>query len=146
MRPQEYKQLVQQNTPPRPIVRNTVWAFLVGGLICTVGQVILDISRIFEPSKTGSAAVTLAVMILIGALLTGFGVYDEIAELAGAGAAVPITGFANTVTAAAMEYRREGYLQGMGSKMLIIAGPVIVYGILSGFIVALIKSLILGVL
>jgi stage V sporulation protein AC len=111
-----------------------------------VGQVILDISRIFEPSKTGSAAVTLAVMILIGALLTGFGVYDEIAELAGAGAAVPITGFANTVTAAAMEYRREGYLQGMGSKMLIIAGPVIVYGILSGFIVALIKSLILGVL
>ncbi|NMA60274.1 MAG: SpoVA/SpoVAEb family sporulation membrane protein [Firmicutes bacterium] len=146
MRPQEYQQLVQQNLPPRPVLKNTLWAFVVGGLICTVGQVILSLVPFFEPSKTGSAAITLAAMILIGSLLTGFGVYDELAEVGGAGAAIPITGFANTVTAAAMEYRREGYLQGMGAKMLIIASPVITYGILVSFIVALIKSLILGVL
>lgn len=146
MRPQEYQQLVQQNLPPRPVLKKTLWAFVVGGLICTVGQVILSLVPFFEPSKTGSAAITLAAMILIGSLLTGFGVYDELAEVGGAGAAIPITGFANTVTAAAMEYRREGYLQGMGAKMLIIASPVITYGILVSFIVALIKSLILGVL
>lgn len=146
MQPQDYQQLVQQNTPPRPTFRNASWAFLVGGLICVLGQIVLNIVQMFESSKSGSAAITLAAMILVGAILTGFGVYDEIAEIAGAGAAVPITGFSNTVTAAAMEYRREGYLQGMGSKMLIITGPVIVYGILTSFIVALIKSLILGVL
>jgi len=146
MRPQEYQQLVQQNLPPRPVLKNTLWAFVVGGLICTVGQVILSVVPFFESSKTGSAAITLAAMILIGSLLTGFGVYDELAEVGGAGAAIPITGFANTVTAAAMEYRREGYLQGMGAKMLIIASPVITYGILVSFIVALIKSLILGLL
>ena len=87
---------------------------------------------------------TLAIMILVGTVLTGLGVYDEIAEKGGAGAAIPITGFANTVTSAAMEFRREGFLPGMAAKMFIIAGPVIVFGILSGFIVALIKALILG--
>lgn len=93
-----------------------------------------------------AAAVTLAAMIFVGTVLTGLGVYDEIAEVAGGagGAAVPITGFANTVTSAAMEFRREGFLLGMGTKMFVIAGPVIVYGILSGFIVALLKALFTG--
>jgi len=127
-------------------VKNMLWAFFVGGLICTIGQVVLTIAQSYERTKNEAAAVTLAAMILLGTILTALGVYDEIAEKAGAGAAVPITGFANTVTSAAMDFRREGFLLGMGSKMFIIAGPVIVYGILSGFIVALIKSLVLGLL
>lgn len=144
MKPQEYQDLVKKNTPPRPVLKNMLWAFFVGGLICTLGQVFLNIAEHLETTKAEASAVTLAAMILVGTVLTGFGVYDEIAEKAGAGAAVPITGFANTVTSAAMEFRREGLLLGMGSKMFVIAGPVIVYGILSGFIVALVKSLILG--
>ncbi|MDI9439366.1 MAG: stage V sporulation protein AC [Bacillota bacterium] len=146
MQPKEYQQLVQEHLPPRPIVKNMLWAFFVGGLICTIGQVVLTIAQSYERTKNEAAAVTLAAMILLGTILTALGVYDEIAEKAGAGAAVPITGFANTVTSAAMDFRREGFLLGMGSKMFIIAGPVIVYGILSGFIVALIKSLVLGLL
>lgn len=146
MQPKEYQQLVQEHLPPRPIVKNMLWAFFIGGLICTIGQVVLTIAQSYERTKNEAAAVTLAAMILLGTILTALGVYDEIAEKAGAGAAVPITGFANTVTSAAMDFRREGFLLGMGSKMFIIAGPVIVYGILSGFIVALIKSLVLGLL
>ncbi|WP_461366011.1 stage V sporulation protein AC [Candidatus Darwinibacter acetoxidans] len=146
LQPKEYQQLVQEHLPPRPIVKNMLWAFFVGGLICTIGQVVLTIAQSYERTKNEAAAVTLAAMILLGTILTALGVYDEIAEKAGAGAAVPITGFANTVTSAAMDFRREGFLLGMGSKMFIIAGPVIVYGILSGFIVALIKSLVLGLL
>lgn len=144
MQPQEYQKLVQANTPPRPILKNMLWAFFVGGTISALGQVVLNIAEKFERTKNEAAAVTLAVMIFIGTLLTALGIYDEIAEKAGAGVAVPITGFANTVTAAAMEFRREGFLLGMGAKMFVIAGPVIVYGILAGFVVALIKSLVLG--
>ncbi|MFB5027468.1 MAG: stage V sporulation protein AC [Limnochordia bacterium] len=144
LQPKEYQQLVQENLPPRPIVKNMLWAFFVGGLICALGQVVLTIAQSFERTKNEAAAVTLAAMILLGTILTALGVYDEIAEKAGAGVAVPITGFANTVTSAAIDFRREGFLLGMGAKMFVIAGPVIVYGILSGFIVALIKSLVLG--
>ncbi len=144
MKPEDYQKLVQQHSPPRPLLKNMLWAFFVGGLICTVGQVALNIAEKIERTKAEASAVTLAIMILVGTVLTGLGVYDEIAEKGGAGAAIPITGFANTVTSAAMEFRREGFLLGMAAKMFIIAGPVIVFGILSGFIVALIKALILG--
>ncbi|MDI9442439.1 MAG: stage V sporulation protein AC [Firmicutes bacterium] len=146
MQPEEYQQLVLHNSPRRPLVKNTIMAFLTGGLFCLLGQVFLDIATIIERTEMEAAAVTLAAMILVGTILTGLGVYDEIAEIGGAGAAVPITGFANTVTSAAMEFRREGFLTGMGSKIFIIAGPVIVYGILSGFIVALTKALLTGLL
>lgn len=144
MKPQEYQKLVQENSPPRPLLRNMLWAFFVGGVICAVGQVVLNVAERAESTMAEASAVTLAVMILLGTLLTAFGVYDELAEKGGAGAAIPITGFANTVTSAAMEFRREGLLLGMGAKMFVIAGPVIVFGILSGFIVTLIKALIQG--
>lgn len=144
MKPQEYQELVKENSPPRPLLRNTLWAFFVGGIISVLGQVVLDVAQGAERTKAEAAAVTLAVMIFVGTVLTAFGIYDELAEKGGAGAAIPITGFANTVTAAAMEFRREGFLLGMAPKMLVIAGPVIVFGILSGFLVALAKALILG--
>jgi stage V sporulation protein AC len=144
MKPQEYQNLVKKNLPKTPIWKNVLLAFLIGGIICLIGQGVLNFAITFEETKEEAAAVTLAIMILIGSILTGIGIYDEIAEIGGAGAAIPITGFSNTVTAAAMEFRREGFLLGMGAKMFIIAGPVLVYGILSGFIVALIKSVILG--
>lgn len=144
MQAEEYRKLVKANSPKPNYFTNLVWAFFVGGLICTVGQGILQAALMLEDTQNEAAAVTLAAMILLGTIFTGLGVYDEIAERAGAGAAVPITGFANTITAAAMEFRREGLLLGMGAKMFVIAGPVIVYGVLSGFIVALIKALILG--
>lgn len=84
MQPKEYQQLVQENLPPRPIVKNMLWAFFVGGLICALGQVVLTIAQSFERTKNEAAAVTLAAMILLGTILTALGVYDEIAEKAGA--------------------------------------------------------------
>mgnify|MGYP000885090876 CR=1 FL=1 len=144
MKPQEYQQLVRENQPPRAVAKNTLMAFLVGGLISLVGQFVLEFVSGVERTTNEAAAVTLAIMILLGSVLTGLGVYDKIAEKGGAGAAVPITGFSNTITAAAMEFRREGFILGMGAKMFVIAGPVLVFGILSGFVVALIKAVVLG--
>lgn len=144
MKAKDYQKLVQQNTPKVPLVRNMAWAFLVGGSFCTLGQVFFNAAQILETTEDEAAAVTLATMILVGTILTGFGVYDEIAEKAGAGAAVPITGFANTIAAAAVEFRREGLLLGMGAGMFTIAGPVIVYGVLAGFFVSVLKALFLG--
>ena len=116
----------------------------MGGGFSLIGQIVLEFVSGVERTTDEASAITLAIMILLGAILTGLGIYDEIAEIGGAGAAVPITGFSNTVTAAAMEFRREGFILGMGAKMFVIAGPVLVYGILSGFLVALIKSVVLG--
>lgn len=144
IKPQDYQNLVKKNLPQAPIWKNVLLAFLIGGSICLVGQGVLNLANTIEKTQQEASAVTLAIMILIGSVLTGIGVYDELAEMGGAGAAVPITGFANTITAAAMEFRREGFLLGMGAKMFVIAGPVLVYGIVAGFIVALIKSIILG--
>ncbi|HHY09187.1 MAG TPA: SpoVA/SpoVAEb family sporulation membrane protein [Firmicutes bacterium] len=144
MKPKDYQKLVNQNTPKVPLVSNMAWAFLVGGLFCAFGQLVLNGAEILETTKNEAAAVTLAAMIFVGTVLTGFGIYDEIAEKAGAGAAVPITGFANTIASAAMEFRREGLLLGMGARMFTIAGPVIVYGVLAGFFVTVLKALILG--
>ncbi len=144
MKPQEYQQLVKENQPPRKVWKNVLLAFLVGGGFSLIGQIVLEFVSGVERTTDEASAITLAIMILLGAILTGLGIYDEIAEIGGAGAAVPITGFSNTVTAAAMEFRREGFILGMGAKMFVIAGPVLVYGILSGFLVALIKSVVLG--
>lgn len=141
---QKYQKLVQSHAPKAPVWKHVLLAFLIGGAICLVGQFVLDFFTGVERTQGETAATTLAVMIFLGAILTGFGVYDVLGEIGGAGAAVPITGFANTVVAAAMDFKREGYLLGMAAKMFIIAGPVLVYGILAGFIVALIKSAVLG--
>lgn len=139
-----YQKLAKDHAPKAPIWKNVLLAFLVGGTICLIGQVVLHFFGHVERTSAEASATTLAAMIFLGAVLTGLGVYDDIGELGGAGAAVPITGFSNTVVAAAMEFRREGLILGMGAKMFVIAGPVLVYGILSGFFVTLIKGAILG--
>lgn len=141
---QHYQRLVKDHAPKAPIWKNVLLAFLVGGAICLVGQLVLDFFTTIEKTPGEVAATTLAAMIFIGAIATGLGIYDNLGELGGAGAAIPITGFANTVVSAAMEFRREGLILGMGAKMFVIAGPVLVYGILSGFLVTLIKAAALG--
>lgn len=141
---QAYRDLVKAMEPKPSLLRNMLLAFLVGGTICLIGQFVFDFFKGVEQTEAEASAITLAAMIFLGAVATGLGVYDELGELGGAGAAVPITGFSNSIVSAAMEFKREGLILGMGCKMFIIAGPVLVYGILSGFLVGLVKGTLLG--
>jgi len=126
---EEYKTMVEQATPPGKHLSRFVWAFGVGGAICTLGQGLLNfyLSRGLEQET--AATMTSVTLIALSSLLTGLKVYDNIARLAGAGTLVPITGFSNAVTSPAMEFRTEGLVLGTGAKMFVIAGPVIVYGL-----------------
>jgi stage V sporulation protein AC len=141
-----YQQMVKTATPKPKCVQNTTLAFLAGGTICAIGQLVYNLFDKVEPSRLETSAATLATIIALGAIATGLGVYDWLAERAGMGMAVPISGFSNTVTAAAMEFKQEGYLLGMGAKMFVIAGPVLVYGILSGFVISLLRAIFTGML
>ena len=143
-RRERYHQMVREATPQPNRWRNAVMAFITGGAICTVGQLLYNLFEKVEPSRLETTAVTQAAMIALGAIATGLGFYDWLAERGGIGAAVPVTGFSNTVASAAMEFRREGYILGMGAKMFVIAGPVLVYGIISGFAVSLLRAVLTG--
>ncbi len=112
-----------------PWVKNLICAFLVGGLICTLGQWITETSLSLGVPKEDAGCVTSVSLIFLSALLTGLGCFDKLAKFAGAGTLVPITGFANAVVSPAMEFRSEGLVLGVGAKMFVIAGPVIVYGV-----------------
>ena len=138
-RQEVYQQLVAERKPKPPYLRHFLVAFVTGGAVCALGQFVLGIFIGRGLDINAASAPTLAIMILLGIVLTALGIYDEFAEFAGAGAAVPITGFANTIAASAMDFKHEGWVLGMGAKMFIIAGPVIVYGILSGVFAAFIK-------
>lgn len=138
----EYKQYSDSRQPRSNILGNMFKAFWVGGVICCVGQLINDLfmqQGLNRPDASSAASVTL---VLIGALLTGFGLYDRMAKYAGGGTLVPITGFANSVVAPALEFKTEGFVTGTAAKMFIIAGPVIVYGIGASVIYGLILCLI----
>jgi len=135
---QKYEQMFNQVKPKPPLLKNVIWAFVVGGLICTLGQFVLEYFIALGMSKKEAAAPTSAVMVFLGAFFTGLGIYDELGRRAGAGSIVPITGFANSIVAPAMEFKREGYVFGIGAKMFVIAGPVLVYGMIASFIVGLI--------
>lgn len=124
--------------PKPPLLKNLAWAFVVGGLICTFGQVIQNYFVDLGIAKKEAAAPTAAVLVFLGALFTGLGVYDELGRRAGAGSIVPITGFANSIVAPAMEFKREGYVFGIGAKMFVIAGPVIVYGLVTAVVIGFI--------
>lgn len=143
---QTYQQFEQQRELKRPVWKNCMIAFLVGGLFCIVGQAIqLTYIHFFNFTEVTAGNPTVATMIFISMLLTGFGVYDRIAQFAGAGSAVPVTGFGNAVISACIEHRTEGFVLGVGSNMFKLAGSVILFGVFSAFVVALIKTIFMGI-
>ncbi|MGL5149590.1 MAG: stage V sporulation protein AC [Clostridium sp.] len=132
-------QTLTKETEPKPkIARNCARAFFVGGTICCIGQVFVNVFTSYGFPKEQVGAIVSIIMIFLGALLTGVGIYDKIAGFAGAGTVVPITGFANAVVAPAIEFKKEGFVFGVAAKMFTIAGPVLVYGIGSSVIVGII--------
>jgi len=135
--PQDYKTLVQQYTPKPTILKNVLRAFGVGGVICAIGQVIINLFVLGGLTGIEASTAATATMIFLGALLTGLGIYDEIGKFAGAGSIVPVTGFANSIVAPAMEFKREGYVLGVGAKLFTVAGPVLVYGITTSIVVGI---------
>ena len=140
--PKEYDKIVKKNSPKSTIFKNCIVAFLVGGLICTIGQVLFELYQMWGLEENPSKTLTSVTLIFLGILLTAIGVYDKIAKHAGAGTLVPITGFANAVVSPALEFKTEGFILGTGAKMFIIAGPVIVYGIAAAFIYGVILFII----
>ena len=139
-RNKKYKAYVATKSPKTNMLPTLFFSFIIGGLICCFGQAITDLLTIWFPAMSESelGAWTLVVIIFITCILTGIGVFDDIAKFAGAGTIVPITGFANSICSSAMEFRREGIIFGMCVKMFVVAGPVIVCGIVSSIVVGLI--------
>lgn len=141
---QEYQSLAKTHETKRPIFKNCVKAFFVGGFICIVGQFIsLFYTTYFDFTERSAGNPTVATLIFISMLLTGFGVYDRIAQFGGAGTAVPVTGFGNTVISACIEHRTEGLVLGVGGNMFKMAGSVILFGVFSAFVIAIIKTILI---
>ena len=143
----DYSKYVDQVSPKPTYVKNYILAFIVGGIICMIGQGINDFfMKFIGLDKLAASSATSITLIFIGSFLTGLGVYDLLGKRAGAGSIIPITGFANSIVSPAMEFKREGYVLGIGANMFKIAGPVLVYGIgssiLFGFIYYIVKIFI----
>ena len=138
MTEREYGKLVENMAPRSPMWRDCLNAFWVGGLICTLGQLMINGFGALGLEKADASAAASICLVALSALLTGFSVYDDIAKFAGAGTLVPITGFANSVAAPAIEFKTEGFILGVGAKMFTIAGPVIVYGVSASVVSGLI--------
>jgi len=138
MTEREYGKLVQSMTPASPIGKDCLWAFLVGGAICTLGQLIMNGYLALGLEKTDASTAMSMTLVALSALFTGLSLYDNLAKHAGAGTLVPITGFANAVAAPAVEFKTEGFILGVGAKMFTIAGPVIVYGVSASVVYGLI--------
>ncbi len=139
----QYRNMVNERVPKSKTLLNCIYAFLVGGAICCIGQLIGDLGTVWLnlDEKQRSAFVSVG-MIFLGALFTGIGIYDKLGAFAGAGSVVPITGFANSIVAPAMEHKREGLVLGVAANMFTIAGPVLVYGIVSSMICGVIYWII----
>ena len=133
-----YQEYVEKKSPNSPILKNCFNAFWVGGLICSIGQIIFEVCKYNGLDETLSGTVVSIILIAFSAILTGLNIFNKIGKFAGAGSLVPITGFANSIVAPAMEYKSEGYIMGVGAKMFTVAGPVLVYGISTAIIVGLI--------
>ncbi|GAB6170709.1 stage V sporulation protein AC [Paradesulfitobacterium aromaticivorans] len=140
---QQYQDFAHAREPKRPILRNCMRAFLVGGIICTIGQGLMwFFMTYFNFDEKTAGNPTVAVLVFTSILFTSLGFYDHIAQWAGAGTAVPVTGFANTIASAALEHKSEGYVLGVGGNMFKLAGPVIVYGVFSAFVVAIVSVIV----
>ena len=129
MTEKQYQQLVDDMAPKSPMGRDCLNAFWIGGLICVIGQIFMNCYSAWGLDKDAAGTATSITLVTLSALLTGLSLYDDIAKHAGAGTLVPITGFANSIAAPAVEFKTEGFILGVGAKMFTIAGPVIVYGL-----------------
>lgn len=138
----QYAEMVKQVSPNSKIMSNCLRAFWVGGAICAFGQLITNIISNMGYTFDQTSMATSIILIFIAALLTGVGLYERLGKYAGAGSIVPITGFSNSMVAPAIEFKKEGYVFGVGAKMFTIAGPVIVYGTLTSVIVGIIYSFV----
>lgn len=137
---QEYLDYVDKKSPNSPILKNCFNAFWVGGLICSIGQIIFDFCKFKGLEDTSCSTIVSITLIGIAALLTGLNIFNKIGKFAGAGSLVPITGFANSIVSPAIEYKSEGYVMGVGGKMFTVAGPVLVFGISASVIVGIIAT------
>ena len=135
---ENYEEYVKQVTPTKSLPINMLKAFFVGGIICCLGQFILNLYISYGMSKDDAASWTSLSLVALAVILTGFGLYSKLGEFAGAGSLVPITGFANSVASTAIEFKKEGQVFGIGCKIFTIAGPVILYGIFSSWILGII--------
>jgi len=135
----KYSDMANKKSPNSPILKNCLWAFLVGGAICTLGQVVINFFVSKGMSFENASGIASCTLVFLSSLLTGLNIYGKIAKHAGAGTLVPITGFSNAITSPAIEFKSEGYILGVGAKMFVIAGPVIVYGVLSSVVAGIIK-------
>lgn len=142
MTKKEYGEYVKARTPASPLAKNLVRAYVIGGLICSLGSALGSLYTALGMSADSSATLTSMSLIFMSALLTGIGWYDDLARIAGAGTLVPITGFANSVVAPALEFKSEGLITGMAAKMFVISGPVLVFGISSSVVYGLIYALL----
>lgn len=136
----EYREYVKKNAPGSPMFRSVSAAFLVGGIICCIGEGVSDAIKAIFPDmgETDIGSWTTVVMIFLGSLLTAVGLYDRLGRFAGGGSMIPITGFANSVVSPALEYNREGVFFGVCAKMFVIAGPIIVFGVVAGVVAGVI--------
>jgi stage V sporulation protein AC len=141
----EYQKRARQVEPPRPIARNAFWAFLVGGTICLVGQIVQAVLLSTGFTEETVKAPTAIIMVFLGALFTAVGLYDRLTPLGGMGASLPITGFANAVVAPAIEFKNEGAVMGTGARIFQIAGPVIAYGLFAAFVIGILRYALRGV-
>lgn len=141
---QEYQSFQKQREIKRPVFKNCIKAFLTGGFICLIGQLIQNFYiYYFDFTDQTAGNPTVGTLIFIAMLLTGFGVYDRIAQFGGAGSAVPVTGFGNAVISAAIEHRTEGFVLGVGGNIFKLAGSVILFGVFSAFVIATIKTVLI---
>ncbi len=135
---QTYQKYVDKKSPNSPILKNCFNAFWVGGLICTIGQVIFNICKERGFDTSNSSTIVSILLIGFSAFLTSLNLFNKIGKIAGAGSLVPITGFANSIVSPAMEYKSEGYIMGVGGKMFTVAGPVLVFGISASILVGIV--------
>lgn len=137
----EYNEYVKTKSPNSPILKDCFNAFWVGGLICSIGQIILDFCIYKGMDNTSASTVVSIALIAVSAILTSLNLFNRIGKFAGAGSLIPITGFANSIVSPAIEYKSEGYVMGVGGKMFTVAGPVLVFGISTSVIIGLIASI-----
>ncbi len=134
----QYQKIIDEHSPKNKVFTNSIKAFFVGGIICTIGQLLINGYMFLGFSFQEASILTTDSLILISAVMTAFNIYDDVGKFGGAGALIPITGFSNSMVSAAMEYKKEGYIYGLGAKLFTIAGPVIVFGTISSVVIGII--------